>query len=222
MQTFVVADYHLGETRLELLNRPFENEQELWEAIRRNHNEVVAPEDKVVIVGDVVAANANNPQLWLEKIKELNGEKMLIRGNHDRMWNDEQLKPYFTTIIPEGSGIEIDVRGIPCYITHYPTCGVTDRFNIVGHIHSAWKVQLNMWNCGVDVNHFRPSNIEKVEFVFNTILNVYDDDVWCAYCDANQNHRDRGKKESRFDKTMHDFCRMSMSALNDWVHYANI
>jgi hypothetical protein len=33
-----------------------------------------------------------------------NGKKTLVRGNHDRVFSDDDLKPYFHTIIPDGGG----------------------------------------------------------------------------------------------------------------------
>lgn len=109
-------------------------------------------------------------------------------------------KPYFEQIIPEGEGIEIDVVGIKCYITHYPSQARSHLFNLVGHIHSAWRYQLNMFNVGVDANHFAPVDMDKtIPFLLNAITNFYDDDVFAAYNDANTQYRNtRGKKGSYF------------------------
>jgi calcineurin-like phosphoesterase family protein len=115
------------------------------------------------------------------------------------VFTDEQLSPYFHTIVPEGQGIEMDIGGIPCYITHYPTETKIDRFNLVGHIHGAWKYQLNMLNIGVDVHHFHPVNLDTIPFHYKAVCEFYDNDVWVAYDPINASHRTaRGKKNSYF------------------------
>ena len=182
MNTFCVSDWHLGENRFELMCRPFTTPSEHINTLIRNHNSVVKPDDLVYVNGDVCYQKA--PE-HLPLVKKFNGRKILVRGNHDKVFTDEQLKPYFDDIITEGDGIELDVNGIPCYITHYPTQGKKDRFNLVGHIHAAWKYQLNCFNVGVDVNHFRPVNINTIPFHFKAICEFYDDDVWVAYDDIN-------------------------------------
>lgn len=198
---WITADWHLGEDRFQLMGRPFTTKEEHIDTLINNHNAVVKPDDKVIVIGDVCYQKCPES---LGFVAKFNGRKTLIRGNHDRVITDEQFKPYFDTIIAEGDGLEIDVTDdkgtvIPCYMTHYPTMGVRDKFNLVGHIHAAWKYQLNMFNVGVDTNHFRPVNLSTVPFHYNAITNFYDDDVWVAYQIQNMQWRDeRGKKGTYF------------------------
>jgi calcineurin-like phosphoesterase family protein len=149
-KTWITADWHLGESRLDLLLRPFSDTMAMGDALIGNHNALVSDDDTVIVAGDVCYQKA--PE-FLNFVARFKGKKILLRGNHDRVFTDEQLKPYFERIIPEGLGIELEVEGIPCYATHYPTRGRADRFNLVGHIHAAWKYQLNTFNIGVDTNH---------------------------------------------------------------------
>lgn len=193
MKTFLTADWHLGETRLDILGRPFANTVAMAYEILRNYRSVIKDDDELIHVGDV----AYDPE-WLFWVGEFPGRKTLIRGNHDRKLSNEQLGKYFEKIVEEGDGIEMEIAGLPLYITHYPTCGRPDRFNLVAHVHASWKFQKNMLNVGVDVHHFRPMNIEEVPFYVNAITNFYDDDVWCANHVANATHYDRGKKGSYF------------------------
>lgn len=196
MKTWITADWHLGEDRFELMGRPFETQLGMVEQLSLNHNRRVNPEDDVIMVGDV--CYQKTPK-FLEFVKQFNGRKTLIRGNHDRVFTDDELKPYFHTIVPEGAGIEMTIEGIPCYITHYPTQGRPDRFNLVGHIHAAWKYQLNMLNIGVDVHHFRPVDLSIIPFHVNAVTKFYDDDVWAAYNGINDSYIGvRGKLGSYF------------------------
>ena len=86
-------------------------------------------------------------------------------------------------------------------MTHYPTTTRQDIFNLVGHIHDAWKFQPNMINVGVDVNHFRPVNADEIIYFYNAIMTHFDQDIWSAYLPQNTTHfEQRGKKTSYFEK----------------------
>lgn len=198
VKTWLTADWHLGENRFELMGRPpYGSQQEMVDVFVANHNSLVAPDDRVIVVGDAVYQHA--PE-FLEQVSRFNGVKTLIRGNHDRVFSDEQFAPYFETVIPEGNGVEIIAGPVACYLTHYPTCGHPERFNLVGHIHSAWKYQLNMFNVGVDVNHFYPVALDSIPDRLKAICEFYDQDVWVAYSELNQPFEAiRGRKTSYFE-----------------------
>jgi len=193
MKRWLTADWHLGEDRMAIMQRPFKDQREHIETLVRLHNELVAPNDLVYMVGDV--CYQKTPE-FLPETARFNGKKIVFRGNHDRVFSDDQLRKYFTQVVPEGVGMEAEVGDIKCYITHYPSRSVPDKFNLVGHIHSAWKYQLNMLNVGVDVNHFKPLDMdEAVPFFLKAITEFYDDDVWVAYHAANHPYiGKRGKK----------------------------
>lgn len=199
MKRFITADWHLGEDRLQLMQRPFNTVQEHIDTLVANHNALVSPQDEVIVVGDV--CYKNHPE-FLNQVSRFNGKKTLIRGNHDEVISDAAFLQFFDIVVGHGCGIEIDL-GFPVYATHYPTRGRKDRFNLVGHIHSAWKVQLNMLNIGVDVNHFRPHNLDNIKFFLESITDFYDDDVWVAYDPINSEYASkRGKIGSYFKQDM--------------------
>ncbi len=198
MATFLTSDWHLGEERMKIMDRPFQNGTECIIEMIKRHNSVVTPDDEVIVVGDV-CYNGNIG--FLNMVDFFNGKKILVRGNHDRNISDEDMLKYFTHVIDDGQGMELKVDDIECYAVHYPTQGVPNKFNLVGHIHGAWKYQLNMVNVGVDANHFYPINIEKIPKILNSINTFYDDDAWCAYDKINYEWLGkRGLKGSRFEK----------------------
>ena len=198
---FITADWHLGEGRFRIMQRPFTSVAEQTNYMVGMHNELVSPDDTVYVVGDVV--NQKTPE-YLEEVSRFNGRKILIRGNHDRVFTDEQLAPYFDQIVPDGGGVHLDVAFeeddmLRCWVTHYPTQGKELSFNLVGHIHTAWKVQLNALNIGVDANHFKPLDIdEDVPFLFGAIRDFYDEDVWVAYAQAQAMWRGLRGKAGRY------------------------
>lgn len=198
MNTWLVADWHLGEDRFDIMQRPFTDAQEHVDVMVANHNALVKPDDFVYVNGDVLYQKAN-PAVYMPQIARFNGHKVLLRGNHDRVFCNDAFSPYFDEIHAEGVGVDVELDGLPCHLVHYPTLAVKDRFNIVGHIHSAWKFQLNSLNIGVDVHHFHPVNANKLSFFLKAISEFYDYDVWAAYNEANQSHwATRGKKETYF------------------------
>lgn len=196
MKTWITADWHLGEDRFELMGRPFTSSIQHVDTLVNNHNMIVSPDDLVIVNGDV--CYQKSPQ-HLDQVRRFNGKKILIRGNHDRVFTDEQLKPYFDEIIEEGGGIRMNSEVGSLYVTHYPTQGKPDAFNLVGHIHAAWKYQLNMLNVGVDVHHFCPVDLDTIPFHINAVTKFYDDDVWVGYNPINSEWRGkRGKAGSYF------------------------
>lgn len=198
MNTWITSDWHLGEDRMSIMSRPFRDCNDNIERLIENHNKLVAPDDLVYVLGDICYSKA--PQ-HLKHVNRFHGKKILIRGNHDNVFTDSELAPYFHSVIPDGRGLELEVEGIPCYLVHYPTQGRTERFNLCGHIHSAWKYQLNMFNVGVDANHFLPVNMATIPFHLKAITEFYDEDVWCAYAWMNFSYSStRGKKSSYFKK----------------------
>lgn len=199
VNTFFTADWHLGEDRFDLIDRPgFKSAQDMVDELVRFHNERVDVNDLVYVVGDVCYHKTPD---FLEQVKRFNGDKVLIRGNHDRRFSDSDLDDLFVDVVAEGDGLYIELDdSLKCYVTHYPTCSKIDAFNLVGHIHSAWKVQPNALNVGVDVHHYRPIDTKKIAFYYKAICDFYDRDVWVAYDAAQKVHApDRGPKSSYLD-----------------------
>lgn len=196
MKTWLTADWHLGDSRFELMGRPFNSVEQYIDTLIENHNRVVSPDDHVIVVGDV--CYQQTPE-FLPFVKKFNGIKTLLRGNHDRVFSDSDLNPYFEVIFPDGCGFYDTFGGVKCYVTHYPTCGREEVFNVVGHIHSSWKYQLNSINVGVDVHHFRPVDASRMQFHLDAISKYYDQDVWVGYNPINANYQgQRGKPGSYF------------------------
>lgn len=132
-KTWVVSDTHFGHTRiLEFKDhsgtpiRPFATVEDMHRAMISTWNSRVAPSDKVYHLGDVAMRRQS-----LELVGQLNGDKVLIRGNHDIYDIHDYLK-YFR-----------DVRGVHVVtgytvLTHIPLHpGSMDRWalNIHGHLH---------------------------------------------------------------------------------------
>lgn len=77
---FYTADLHFHYAPL-LSSRPFAAVEEMDEALIRNWNERVSPEDTVYLVGDIGYNEGRVPHELLSRLK---GRKHLIRGNQTR------------------------------------------------------------------------------------------------------------------------------------------
>jgi calcineurin-like phosphoesterase family protein len=106
--------------------RPFRCAEEMDEVMVKNWNEKVKPNDKVYHLGDVVISRKS-----LSILSRLNGDKVLIRGNHD-IFKLEEYAQYFR-----------DIRGYHVLngmiLSHIPIHEESlSRFgcNIHGHLHA--------------------------------------------------------------------------------------
>jgi calcineurin-like phosphoesterase family protein len=94
---FLVSDTHFGHTGVCRFMRndgvtklrPWDTAEEMDEFMVRAWNERVRPGDKCYHLGDVVINRKA-----LKTLARLNGDKVLIRGNHD-IFPDEEYREYF-------------------------------------------------------------------------------------------------------------------------------
>lgn len=133
MNTFLISDTHFGHVGVtQFLNsdgsklRPWDNIEEMDEALVENWNKVVRPKDTVIHLGDVVINRRALPTC-----ARLNGTKLLVKGNHD-VFRLEEYTPYFKDIFGAKQFDEYILTHIP---VHTRELG---RFkgNVHGHLHS--------------------------------------------------------------------------------------
>jgi calcineurin-like phosphoesterase family protein len=87
MRTWFTSDHHFHHHNIlnfkddegELI-RPFSSVDEMHSVMIERWNEIVAPDDKVYHLGDVVMRTTAK---YFDILNQLNGRKVLIRGNHD-------------------------------------------------------------------------------------------------------------------------------------------
>ena len=166
---FLVSDTHFGHTGVCRFMgpdgvtklRPWDNADEMDDEMVRRWNETVRPNDKVYHLGDVVINRKA-----LKTLHRLNGDKVLIKGNHD-IFRLEDYTPYFR-----------DIRAYHvmngCILSHIPMHESNlGRFgtNIHGHTH-AYRVMKKdygreivdpRYHCVcVEQTDFRPILLEDV------------------------------------------------------------
>ncbi len=200
---YFTSDFHLGDERQALLGRPFSNAHECCLELVARWNEVVSDKDIVYFVGDFCVKE--DYLFWAKKLK---GQKHLILGNYDNFTDRQYMDNSFLTVsdyklieLPESYKNDVcDEHMNQIYIQHYPTRSIARYFNLVGHIHTAWKVQKNMLNIGVDCWHFFPVSMNQICFAYNAINKFYDNDVWVGNHPANVACINRGQKGTYWEK----------------------
>ena len=162
---FLTSDTHFGHDREFLWGpRGFTNSQEHDEAIIKNWNEVVGPNDIVYHMGDLMLGDNTH---GIECVKRLNGHIKLIRGNHD---TDARWKLYATLPNIEliGWAEAIKYKKYQFYLSHHPTMTSNlekaphlrmHLINLYGHTHPMSKFYQDMpymFHVGLDSNNNRP------------------------------------------------------------------
>lgn len=137
MKYFVISDTHFGHTNIiKYCNRPFSSVEEMDKILIKNWNETVSNEDVVIHLGDV---GLNSKEYIRSIISQLNGKKILIKGNHDN-WPDDFYRdtgfnyvskfPFLYGGTPDNNGFYL--------MSHAPLLlsETTPYFNFYGHIHN--------------------------------------------------------------------------------------
>lgn len=176
-KVWVTSDLHFGhENILKYEDRcnkmAVSNIQEHDQKLIDNWNAIVSRNDLVLILGDFSFKKARDTEIIL---KQLNGKKVLIRGNHDIFLDDKKFdKSLFEAIYDYK---EIRYKGQEIALMHYPIQEFKhmDRETkpsvlLFGHIHSLLKViPRHSFNVGVDVNNYYPVDI--VEAIAKALAN---------------------------------------------------
>lgn len=133
-RVFLVSDTHFGHEKTCTVFkradgsplRPFASAEEMDEHMIATWNERVGPTDKVYHLGDVVINRKA-----LKTLARLNGDKVLIRGNHD-IFPDVEYREYFRELRAYHVMNGMILSHIPVHPESLGRFGV----NIHGHLHA--------------------------------------------------------------------------------------
>lgn len=145
MSNYYISDLHFGHKNcLSFDNRKFKDIETHDQFIMDKWNETVNIDDDVYILGDVSWHNVTNT---IDLLNNLNGNKHLIVGNHDKKFlRNRDFRERFVEIEPYKE-ISLDDRGnkgivlchypIPCFNHHY-----YGWYHLYGHVHDSfeWKM----------------------------------------------------------------------------------
>lgn len=175
MTIFWTSDVHIGhENIIAYSGRPFKNVPEMNEKIVEGWNQTVTPEDTVYVVGDFAMGKMADS---LPVVGQLQGHKILIPGNHDRlhpMYKHKKGYAIWDAQYREVGKIEVIMDPIcridighhkKVLVSHFPYTGdhtgEEDRYVkerphdsgevlVHGHVHDAWTFNGRCVNVGLD------------------------------------------------------------------------
>lgn len=132
---FFTSDLHFGHYNVifKYDKRPFATIEEHDKGIIENWNKRVSKEDTVYILGDI---SWHKDEETANLLRQLNGNKILIKGNHDRI--GPEMKKCFS-YIKDYDEIKINNRMI--ILSHYPILfyrnHLHDTLMLYGHLHNS-------------------------------------------------------------------------------------
>ena len=145
--------------------RNYASVEEMNEGLINNWNSVVASNDTVYHIGDFGFGKLDK---LIPIFKRLNGQKILIRGNHDK---DSTKLPW--AFIKDG--YELRYKDKVFILHHFPYLSWDKQFygsiNIHGHVHGK-QLQSDLsvlrFDVGVDANNYTPVSIDIIVDIVNS------------------------------------------------------
>lgn len=171
MTTYHTADTHFGHLNiLRYDNRPASTIEEHDRMLVERWNNVVMSWDTVIHHGDVALGTFVES---IQKVHLLNGYKVLVSGNHDRISSvekesrRERFRPYYESVFQEiwPEVVEHEINGRKVVLSHYPAEGDhtdEDRF-----------VDIRPKDTGIPVLHGHTHQSEVVSYTKNGTMQIH-------------------------------------------------
>ena len=140
-KTYFIGCMHFGHKNiLKIDNRPFSNIDEHDNALIKNWNDVVTNNDKVYILGDMFYKTTT--QHVHNILKQLNGKKYYIFGNHENLLKQNEFSKYFEQMTDY---LELQItddtnKTWNVILSHYPMLAFNKGFrdnsiHLFSHVH---------------------------------------------------------------------------------------
>lgn len=202
-RVFMISDLHLGHKAVLKFSkeRTGETIEEHDEWLRDQWNSVVYKRDLVYVLGDVAMSRDA-----LKMIAEMNGQKTLIMGNHDKYPVQEYLE-YFERIRPS----PWSYKGF--WLSHCPIhpLELRGRGNIHGHVHSNPIPDSRYVSVCVEA-------LDGIPKLFTEIKEEYANIKHCSKCDTSKQLEDFSYDKHSPDGRTY-WCKTCASA-NSRMNYA--
>lgn len=174
--TYFTSDTHFFHKNvIQFCNRPWKTVDEMNAGLIGNWNETVKPKDDVYILGDMFFCGTIQAK---EILKQLNGRKFLVSGNHDwgKLKKHRAVEFGFEWIV-ETFCVRLGRHDVK--LSHFPYKNAGDHTEgeerykekrlqdhggwlLHGHVHCLWKIKDKQINVGVDVWDYRPVSAETI------------------------------------------------------------
>lgn len=140
---YYISDLHFGHTNIIRFDgRPFIGAKDMEDTLIENWNRVVTSEDTGYILGDFCLSKNENE--WIRILDKLNGDKVLIRGNHDLRNMTKELSSRFREVTPIKEITDLGRHIIMCHypILFYRSSYAENIWHFCGHTHNHTKEEL--------------------------------------------------------------------------------
>ena len=180
------ADEHFYHNNIiSYCNRPFNNIEEMNNTLITNWNELIQPDDDVIIAGDFI--HSGNLILIEDILSKLNGTKWLVYGNHcyqNKFEREFVVQNLFKNRCYDAMDFtvedeELEDGYMKFHVTHYPCLFWTrGAVHVHGHIHSgplstgSEVADFNplRYDVGVDNNNMKPVSYNDLKVIITKQL----------------------------------------------------
>jgi calcineurin-like phosphoesterase family protein len=165
------SDTHFGHYNiLNFCKRPFASIEEMDEILIERWNNRVKPNDIIYHLGDV-AWGSNG---IIQYVPKLNGQIILIKGNHDRIHHDNA--GLFKEVHPGFLNIKVSNHEL-IVLCHF-SMRVWDRshynsWHLYGHSHGMLPPEGKSWDVGVDANNYAPVSLDEIRQIMKSRPNNF-------------------------------------------------
>lgn len=167
MSKFYISDLHLfDKSIIASASRPHKSLKEMHTDISVRWNKKVSKKDTVYILGDISSTNnAYETKELIRLLKQLNGKKVLIVGNHDRkILNNRNFRGCFERI---HEYLRVTDNKKKVVLFHFPIedweSNKKGAIHLHGHIHKKdMPVIKNRYHVGCDVQRFTPLTLSEI------------------------------------------------------------
>ena len=167
---YLTSDLHWGHDREFIWKvRGYNSVEEMNEEQVRKWNEIIAEEDDVYILGDVMLGESNN----IEYLKRLKGNIHIVLGNHDTANREKMYRELPNVVEVAEVGIRLKYKKHHFVMTHYPMMtGNLEKeslkqmsLNLYGHTHQTSNFYNDMpfmYHVGVDSHNGYPVLLDDI------------------------------------------------------------
>jgi calcineurin-like phosphoesterase family protein len=169
---YVTSDTHFGnENIIKYCERPFVDVEDQTRQLIENWNNVVRVDDVVIHLGDFIMGAADNVDRILP---QLNGQIILVRGNHDTPSKLARYKNYSDKITVHDIYFQ-PYGGLFFICCHFPVMheeflDMVNKDNseavvLYGHVHNKLPfadMKSHTFNCSTDVTGYTPVTLSSI------------------------------------------------------------
>lgn len=182
MRVFFTSDLHFGHERsIKFDSRPFESVEKMNEELIIRWNNKVRAGDLVYCLGDMFWKG--NCEFVQNTLNRLNGQVILIKGNHDR-WLHNSGNKKLLAAVKDYDDIKVTLQNGKvkrCVLSHYPIHFCNGHYHntimLYGHVHNTHEHQLvkqyakwlnenecpvHMYNVGTMLWNYEPVTLDEI------------------------------------------------------------